>query len=307
MQTRFASGRQRLATVGIIAAAAVVLALLWRPLSQVAGLALGAALWLLLPALLREMLELARTLPDSIADASAWLSSVQAQIENRLPGISLPALDFSALQGQVASIASDTVAFAANLAGVAGRLSMTAVLSYFFLRDRDALLLRLELLLPQAWRSTALRMAGAAGRELRLYLQGQLMIAGAVALLAVAALMIVGVRSALVLGPLIGLLNMIPYFGPFIGGVPAVLIALGDGWQKAALTVLALTVVQQLDGSWISPRIMGSLTGFSPALVLVGIYAGARLGGIAGMLLAMPVMMATRTLFRVFVQKCENN
>ena len=107
MQTRFASGRQRLATVGIIAAAAVVLALLWRPLSQVAGLALGAAalgfalaplagfyerrlprpaaallalltvalmlgaaLWLLLPALLREMLELARTLPDSIADAS---------------------------------------------------------------------------------------------------------------------------------------------------------------------------------------------------------------------------------------------
>ena len=343
MQTRFASGRQRLATVGIIAAAAVVLALLWRPLSQVAGLALGAAalgfalaplagfyerrlprpaaallalltvalmlgaaLWLLLPALLREMLELARTLPDSIADASAWLSSVQAQIENRLPGISLPALDFSALQGQVASIASDTVAFAANLAGVAGRLSMTAVLSYFFLRDRDALLLRLELLLPQAWRSTALRMAGAAGRELRLYLQGQLMIAGAVALLAVAALMIVGVRSALVLGLLVGILNVIPYFGPFIGGVPAVLIALTDGWQKAALTVVALTVVQQLDGSWISPRVMGSLTGFSPALVLVGIYGGARLGGVTGMLLALPVMMTTRTLFRVFVQKCEN-
>ena len=343
MQTRFASGRQRLATVGIIAAAAVVLALLWRPLSQVAGLALGAAalgfalaplagfyerrlprpaaallalltvalmlgaaLWLLLPALLREMLELARTLPDSIADASAWLSSVQAQIENRLPGISLPALDFSALQGQVASIASDTVAFAANLAGVAGRLSMMAVLSYFFLRDRDALLLRLELLLPQAWRSTALRMAGAAGRELRLYLQGQLMIAGAVALLAVAALMIVGVRSALVLGLLVGILNVIPYFGPFIGGVPAVLIALTDGWQKAALTVVALTVVQQPDGSWISPRVMGSLTGFSPALVLVGIYGGARLGGVTGMLLALPVMMTTRTLFRVFVQKCEN-
>ena len=267
---------------------------------------LGAALWLLLPALLREMLELARTLPDSIADASAWLSSVQAQIENRLPGISLPALDFSALQGQVASIASDTVAFAANLAGVAGRLSMTAVLSYFFLRDRDALLLRLELLLPQAWRSTALRMAGAAGRELRLYLQGQLMIAGAVALLAVAALMIVGVRSALVLGLLVGILNVIPYFGPFIGGVPAVLIALTDGWQKAALTVVALTVVQQLDGSWISPRVMGSLTGFSPALVLVGIYGGARLGGVTGMLLALPAMMTARTLFRVFVQKYEN-
>ena len=99
---------------------------------------------------------------------------------------------------------------------------------------------------------------------------------------------------------------MIPYFGPFIGGVPAVLIALGDGPGKAAMVAVALAVVQQLDGSLISPKIMGSLTGFSPALVLVAIYAGARLGGIAGMLVALPAMMSIRTLFRVFVQKCEN-
>ena len=72
------------------------------------------------------------------------------------------------------------------------------------------------------------------------------------------------------------------------------------------MTLAMLVVVQQLDGSWISPRIMGSLTGFSPALVLLGIYGGARLGGIGGMLFALPVMMTIRTLFRVFVQKCEN-
>jgi len=85
-----------------------------------------------------------------------------------------------------------------------------------------------------------------------------------------------------------------------------VLIALGDGWQRAALTLVALSAVQQLDGSWISPRIMGSLTGFTPAAVLVGIYAGARLGGVAGMLFALPVMMSARTVFRIFVQKYEN-
>ncbi|MBR1821512.1 MAG: AI-2E family transporter [Clostridia bacterium] len=324
-------------------AAVLAVMLLWRPLAQVLALTLTAAAlcfvaaplarlyerrlsrpvaalacllsfalaiaglaWMLLPALLRELFELARTLPSSIGLVAQWLGGARGWLEGHLPGVALPELDLSALSGALSGLASGTISLAANLADVAGRASMLVVLAYFFLRDRDSILLRLELLLPQSFRPTAVRMAGAACRELRLYLQGQLMIAGAVALLSIAALMIVGVRSALVLGLLVGILNMIPYFGPFIGGVPAVLIALSDGWQKAALTVLALTVVQQLDGSLISPRIMGGLTGFSPALVLVGIYAGARVGGVLGMLLALPVMMTVRTLFRVFVQKYEN-
>ena len=335
--------RRRLQIAAVALAAALIALLLLRPLSQVAALTFEAAalcflvapltrvyekklsrpaaalaslatvaatlaggIWLLLPTMLKELMEVLRTLPGSIAAASAWLEGARTWLSGRLSGVDLPALDLSALQSGLAGLASGTVNLAASLADVAGRVSMAAVLAYFFLRDRAGLLLRLELLLPRAWRATAVRMGNAACRELRLYIQGQLMIAGAVAALAVAALVIVGVRSALVLGMLIGILNMIPYFGPIIGGVPAVLIALSDGWQKAALTVAALLVVQQLDGAWISPRVMGSVTGFSPALVLVGIYAGARFGGIAGMLLALPAMLTTRTLFRVFVQKCEN-
>jgi len=265
----------------------------------------GLLLWLLLPGMLREVKGLARALPDSLVQLKAWLDRARAGIEARLP-VSVPELDFSGLQATLSGLAGGTFSLAVNLADLVGRLSMMAVLSYFFLCDRDRLLLRLELLVPRAWRPVAVRMGNAVNRELRLYLRGQLLIAGAVALLSVGALLAVGVRSALVLGTVIGLMNMIPYFGPYIGGAPAVLIALGDGWQRALLTVAALALVQQLDGSWISPRIMESLTGFSPAVVLIGIYAGARAGGVAGMLFAMPVMLTVRTLFRIFVQKYEN-
>ena len=335
--------RRRWLVAGGILALLAGLALLWRPVVQVAGLILGAGalcflvsplanrlerrlprpaaalatllaviatliggIWLLLPSLIRELTELSRTLPVFVSSVSGWLDGARLWLQARLPGVTLPELDLSALRGYFAALAGGAISFVSNLADMSGRLSMLVVLAYFFLRDRDGLLLRLELLLPCAWRATVVRMATAAGRELRLYLQGQLMIAGAVAVLAAVALAIVGVRSALLLGLVVGLLNMIPYFGPFIGGVPAVLIALTQSWQKAALTVAALTVVQQLDGSWISPRVMGSLTGFSPAAVLVGIFAGARLGGVTGMLLALPAMMTGRTLFRVFVQKYEN-
>ena len=262
--------------------------------------------WLLLPATLRELMTLAQTLPDTIAGLSAWLERVRLWTQARLPGIALPEINLGGLQGMVAGIAGGTVSLVVNLADLLGRLSMMAVLAYFLLRDRERLLLRLELLVPQSFRATAVRMGNAVCRELQLYLRGQLTIASAVAVLSFLALSLIGVRSAIALGPIIGLLNMVPYFGPFIGGIPAVLIALGDGWQKAAMTLLALSVVQQLDGSWISPRVMGSLTGFSPALVLTGIFAGARLGGIAGMVFALPVMMTLRTLYRIFVQKYEN-
>lgn len=340
--TQAPRGRRLWLAGGAIALGALTWAL-WAPLVQVAGLALAAGLlcfataplaglyerklprpaaalcallsiaaalalvlWLLLPAMLRELLDLARALPSAITRLSGLINDWQSALQARFDGLTLPGLDLSALQGMLSGLAGGTYSLAVNIADLVGKSSLAAVLAYSMLCERDRLLLRAELLLPQAIRPMAVRMGNAVCRELRLYLRGQLTIALAVSALSCVALMLLGVRSALALGPIIGLFNMIPYFGPFIGGVPAVLIALGDGWRKAAMTLAALVIVQQLDGSFISPKIMGSLTGFSPALVLVAIYAGARLGGIAGMLLALPAMLSIRTLFRVFVQKCEN-
>ena len=282
-----------------------------RPASALAallsvGAAAGGLLWLLLPPVVGQLTALMQALPDSVQRIADWMGVLRQWLQVRMPALALPELDASGLLSQLSGLAGSTISLAVNLADGIGQVSMAAVLAFFFLCDRDRLLLRLELLLPQASRPTAVRMGNAVCRELRLYLQGQLLVAGAVSLLSVAAMSLVGLENALALGLIIGILNMIPYFGPFIGGAPAVFIALSDSWQRAALTLLALIVVQQLDGSWISPRIMGSLTGFSPAAVLVGIFAGARLGGVVGMLLALPVMMSLRTVFRIFVQKYEN-
>ena len=270
------------------------------------GVGLAALVRLLLPTLLARLSEVLVHLPETLSTLTRKLSDALEGSARRFPDMSLPPLDLSGLGDMLPGLAAGTFSVAAGIADLSGRLSMIVVLAYFFLCDRDRLLLRAELLLPSRLRPMAVSMGNAVCRELRLYLRAQLTIAMAVAALSGVGLLLIGVRGALALGPVIGLLNMIPYFGPFIGGVPAVLIALDDGWGKALMTLAMLVVVQQLDGSWISPRIMGSLTGFSPALVLLGIYGGARLGGIGGMLFALPVMMTIRTLFRVFVQKCEN-
>lgn len=329
-----------------LAAAALTVAAAWllrRPLLQAAGLAMGGAaaafalkplsdlferrlsrpaaalaavaaacggaallLWLTLPTVLRELQQVWAGLPRSVEQLARWTDGLSAWAESRLPGVALPAFPAEGVSDLLSGLATKAARAAGGLADGFSRLTMALMLGYFFLCDRDRLLLRLELLVPQSRRTMAVRAGRAVLRELRLYLCGQLMIVGAVGALAAAGLALIGMRSALVLGGIVGVLNMVPYFGPIIGGAPAALIALSDGPARAAACVGVLALVQQADAALLSPRIMGSLTGFSPAAVLLAIYAGGSLGGIVGMLTALPMLMTIRTLFRFSVQSCEN-
>ena len=266
--------------------------------------ALAATIWLLLPSLIQEATLLARQLPESLKQVQSALASASAWLEAQLPGVRLPEPQLDS--AMLSSLAGGTLSVAGSVADFSCLVSLMFVLGYFFLCDRDRLLIRMELLVPRAVRPTAVRMGNAVCRELRLYLRGQGLIALAVGALAAVGLALIGLRSALVLGVIVGVLNMIPYFGPVLGGIPAVLAALGGGWKKAALTVFVLWAVQQADGMVISPRILGGVTGLSPAAVLIAIFVGSHVCGILGMLLALPVLMTFRTAYRIFVQRHEN-
>jgi len=263
-----------------------------------------AALSLLVPALAGEAAELIETLPRSIMQMRIQLSSALQRLETCFPGLSMSELSWS--KDRFPSIAQKTAIIAGGIADSAYRFSLMIVLGYFFICDRERVLIRLELLVPRRFRQTAVQIGVAVCSELRNYLKGQGLISLIVGLLSACGLALVGVRSALVLGAAVGIFNLIPYFGPVLGAVPAVLMALSDGWIAALLAAAVLWLVQQADSTLISPRIMSSVSGVSPAVVLLAVFIGSGLGGIVGMLLAMPAVMAFRTVFRVFVQRHEN-
>ena len=270
-------------------------------------LALLALLCALAPALLSQLADLAAALPAALEALRGLGEALDAWArEMGLGGLEFTQFDLSALGDGALRFAAGTVNAASGAVNAISQLSMAAVLSAFLLIDRERLLLRLELCVPLRFRATAVRMAMAAGREVRLYLRAQATVSLAVGALSALGLWLAGVRSALALGLLVGIFNLIPYFGPVLGAVPALIAALTSGWQTALLAALALIIVQQLDGLLISPRVMGALTGLSPAAVLLGVFAGGCALGVPGMLLALPAMMVTRTCVRVFVQRDEN-
>ena len=115
------------------------------------------------------------------------------------------------------------------------------------------------------------------------------MVAFIVGILTFGALWILGVDHALVFGILYGVLDIIPYFGPFLGMIPIVLFLLLQGEANIFLVIVLLFLIQQFENYFISPRILGDQVGLHPVSVILLVLVGGYCGGIIGMVLIIPV------------------
>ena len=323
---------------GIGAGAALMAALAWRPLSRLLGqMALGLLLAALALPLCRK-LEMRLPRPWAAACALAmWVAGALGVIGLLVPAVisqaslviaQAPRL-FSALQGlwedlirqewarRLGLDREDPSLWIGRVTGwiggslpgiVAGigagvdtlsRAVLSPVLAFYFLRDRETFAYRLSLWIPSRHRKRALAAFQEMRREAWGYMRGQLLVALAVAALTALGLYAVGIPAWLVLGILMGLCEFIPYVGPLIGGVPIALFSLPLG-LRTALWALGVTVlVQQIEGYVLSPRLMAGATGLHPVDVLVLLSAGGMLGGLAGMMAALPAFVCVRGASRV--------
>ena len=101
--------------------------------------------------------------------------------------------------------------------------------------------------------------------------------------------LIVGIPNAVLISVIIGLTDIIPFFGPFIGGIPAILIVLISSPGKCIFFIIFLLVLYQLDGNIMAPKILSNATGLSGFWVLFAIIVGGGLFGIVGMIIGVPI------------------
>lgn len=108
---------------------------------------------------------------------------------------------------------------------------------------------------------------------------------------------LLNIRYALLLSVFVGVTNMIPYFGPILGMIPAGILTLFDSPAKAFWVVIFLLALQQFDGLYLGPKILGSSVGMPPFWVIFAIVVGGKLFGFLGMFLGVPVLGVIRLLF----------
>ena len=161
--------------------------------------------------------------------------------------------------------------------------------------------------IPAHYRHDARDLWEAFGESLSRYLGGLVFVVMIQGVLAAAALYLLGVRYAILLGVWVSVTAIIPYLGAFLGGIPAVIVALVFGsphfessTTTAILTIVAYVLIQQLEGNFLTPRIQGQALHMHPILVLLAVIAGGELAGLAGVVFAVPALAVFRVLFDFF-------
>lgn len=266
-----------------------------------ASLLVAALLFWLIPGLVRQLTVLAAALPGLAAQVQALLAEMQA----RYTQAGLPAQIRQVLDGAIARAENDLLTFIQSiLSGLFGAVSavvtllLAPFLAFYLLRDRESIRAWVLSVLPVSTRGETLRALAEVNQVLTGYIRGQLLVTLTVGTLVGVATYLLGLPFSAILGVIAGVTDIIPYFGPVIGAIPAVSLALLRSPLLAAETVIALFAIQQVDSIFITPRFVGGNVGLHPLVVIFSLLAGAELFGLAGILVAVPLVAIGKVLLK---------
>lgn len=215
-------------------------------------------------------------------------------ITDQLLGLIQPTLSTSGgVVGQLASITVRTV----------GNFIFVFVLSIYLIFEAPNIGSYLQALASQPGYQTDMeRMSKEFSRIWSAYLRGQVILGVIIFFVVWLGLSLLGVRNALTLGLIAGLLEFVPTIGPIISTVIAMAVAFFqpsnawglDGWQFALIVLVFMIIVQQVENNFLVPRIVGSALDLHPLIVIVGVFMGASVAGILGAVLAAPILASLK-------------
>lgn len=183
---------------------------------------------------------------------------------------------------------------------IVSTIFLVPVLSFYFLRDWDVLVERVDMLLPRAIEPTVARLARESNEMLGGFLRGQLSVMVCLGIWYTAALWYVGLDLALLIGMITGMLSFVPYLGVITGisiSLIAALVQFGD-FQHVLMVAIAFGIGQTLESFVLVPRLVGNKIGMHPVGVIFALMAGGQLFGFLGVLLALPVSAIAMVLLR---------
>ena len=185
-----------------------------------------------------------------------------------------------------------------KVTGVILNVALIPILVFYFLKDFDKILARALEFLNHKFKMDFKGYYTEFDSILSKYFRGQIIVAMILGVLYTAVLLISGVKPAVIIGAISGILSIVPYLGFIVGfGTSVILAALQYGdMLHPLMVIIGFSIVQFLEGNFITPRIIGGSLGLHPTAVIFALMAGGSLFGIGGMIIALPVAAFIRVL-----------
>ncbi len=200
------------------------------------------------------------------------------------------------MEGMITSYTNDT--FERVLKNSENILSFAVIpiLTYYLLSDGPEIGKSMVNFIPLRKRSVFRSLSKDINVVLSKYIISQFFLSALICVMTFIVLILLKVDFPLLLSLLNGLFNIIPYFGPLLGGIPAVVVALLVSPKTALYTALCLNLIQQIEGDIISPKITGDSVNMHPLFVILLLILGGKVGGFVGMVLAVPIAVVIKII-----------
>jgi len=254
----------------------------------------------MIPAFVDQGKQLAAELPAITSRVESLIANVERYfVRVEIPSWAREAISASGrnVVGWVSSVAARIPEAGVNLASGILNVVLAIFLSFYILKDWNRIRSSLFGFLRDRGREDLVILLRKGNIVLSGFIRGQLLVATSVGLLTAIALSLMGVNFAFLLGMLTGVLDLIPYFGPVIGGLLAFLVALTESPTLALWVIVVMIAIQQIESILLAPHIMSSRVEVHPALVVFAFLVGGLTFGIIGLLMAIPVAAFAKAVF----------
>lgn len=264
-----------------------------------------------LPRTGRELKRLGANLPQYIASLSGWFEAFYADYTNTLgemPEIlqSIEKVVSQNLDKLQETMINGAEAFVLGIAGVVSRIVsivLMPVLTFYFLVDKDHFLQKADSLIPLKYKEEIYHLLGDMDEAMSQFIRGRLLMAVIVGIATTIFLFFMGIEFAIIIGFITGLADIIPYIGPFIGFVPAVVFAFISSPTKALWVGVFFILIQWMENNILGPKVLGKTTGMHPLTVLVSIIVGGTIFGVMGMIVSVPAVNIGIIIYKYVMEK----
>lgn len=176
-------------------------------------------------------------------------------------------------------------------------LAVLPIVTYYFLVDGEVIYNKLLLILPTKNRVITKKILGNIDKVLSRYIISQLLLSFIVGIATLITLFFLDVKFFIVLAIINGIFNIIPYFGPILGSIPAIAVAFIDEPKKGLLTLVFMFIIQQVEGDILAPKITGDSTNMHPIVIIILLLIGEKFGGILGMIIVVPIGVIIKVIY----------
>ncbi len=263
----------------------------------------------IIPRVLKQLYVMEETIPLYIAQTQQVIQSIQ----NHYSVLNIPdgvrvIIDQRVvmLEEYVLQWVRTAVTVLIGLVGYVFKLLLAPVLAFYLLKDLDSISKKAVAWLPVNLKDEITGLFRQINQALASFIRGYFLVAAIVSVLTAVSMALLGVDFALMLGLIAGVTELIPYFGPVIGAVPAIGVALLKSKWLALKVAVVFIIIHQLEGNIISPKIMSDKVGLHPLLVIFSLLAGGELYGLMGMLLAIPCAAVLKVIVSFAYAKIRN-